>query len=241
MDIRVEQSCPQCGAPVTLSETNRLLTCPYCGVKNFLQTSGAFRYVLPAKVKPPERDRLLYAPYIRFRGNIFLVSGAGMTYRVVDTTQTGSVFPALPPSLAVRAQAMKLARLTIETGGRFLPLSIETKVILKKAAQIGERSGRGGQTMFHRAYIGETVSLIYLPLRRDNNRLFDAVSDTRLIELDQEASLPLQGKPFNPRWQVNFLPTLCPRCGGDLDGEGDCLVLTCSNCDTAWEIGNDGL
>ena len=241
MDIRVEQSCPQCGAPVTLSETSRLLTCPYCGTKNFLQTSSVFRYVLPDKVEPPERGRLLYAPYIRFRGNIFLVSEAGMTCRVVDTTQQGTILPALPPSLGVRAQAMKLARLTAETGGRFLRLSIKTKVILEKAAQIGEQSGRGGQVIFHRAYIGDTVSLIYLPLLRDNNCLFDAVTDTMLIDLDRETSLPLQGKPFNPRWQVNFLPTLCPRCGGDLDGEGDCLVLTCGNCDTAWEIGNDGL
>ncbi len=241
MDIRVEQNCPQCGAPVTLSETNRLLTCPYCGIKNFLQTSGAFRYVLPDKVKPPERDQLLYAPYIRFRGNIFLVSEAGMTYRVVDTTQLGSAIPSLPPSLGVRAQAMKLARLTAGTGGRFLRLSIKTKVILEKAAQISERPGRTRQILFHRAYIGDTVSLIYLPLRRDNNGLFDALTDTQLIEPGRETSQPLQGKPFNPRWQVNFLPTLCPRCGGDLDGEGDCLVLTCSNCDTAWEIDNAGL
>jgi len=241
MDIRVKQSCPQCGAPVTLSETDRLLTCPFCGIKNFLQSSGPFRYVLPDNVKRPERGRLLYAPYLRFRGNIFLVSEAGITYRVVDTSQMGAVIPGLPPSLGLRAQAMKLARLTTETGGRFLQLSIKTKVILEKAAQITELSSRVGQVLYHRAYIGDRVSVIYLPLQSDNGFLFDAITDTPLIDLDQNNSPPMQSSEFNPRWQVNCLPTICPHCGADLDGEGDCLVLTCNNCDTAWNISGKGL
>ena len=73
MDIKVEQGCPQCGAPVTLSEDDRLLTCAYCGVKNFLQTSGPFRYVLPDKLEETEQRHLVYAPYIRLKSNLFQI------------------------------------------------------------------------------------------------------------------------------------------------------------------------
>ena len=241
MDIQVEQVCPQCGAPVTLSETDRLLTCPYCGVKNFLQTSGAFRYVLPDRVEELDRDHLLYAPYIRLKSNVFQVSDTGITYRIIDTTQLGFIMPGLPPSLGMRPQAMKLGRLTPQTKGQFLRLSVKAKVILEKAVKLTRLATNVGNTLYHRSFIGDTLSFIYLPLNRDETDLYDSVTDTPLIELDKVASYPLKGMSFNPRWQVHFLPTLCPRCGWSLDGEGDCLVLPCSNCDTVWEIGAHGL
>lgn len=31
------------------------------------------------------------------------------------------------------------------------------------------------------------------------------------------------------------MSTLCPQCGWNLEGERDSVVLTCSNCNTAWE------
>jgi hypothetical protein len=46
---------------------------------------------------------------------------------------------------------------------------------------------------------------------------------------------------YNSRWHVAFVPTLCPQCGWALDGAGDCLVLCCSNCHTAWELSGKGL
>ena len=241
MDIKIEQGCPQCGAPVTLSETDRLLSCPYCGVKNFLQSSGAFRYVLPDRLEGPERDHLLYAPYIRLKSNVFQVSDTGITYRIIDTTQLGYIMPGLQPSLGVRPQAMKLQRLTPETQGRFLRLSIKAKVILEKAVQLTELATDMGNTLYHRSFIGDSISFIYLPIRRDETELFDAVTDTPLVELEKVISHPLKGSSFNPRWQVHFLPTLCPRCGWNLEGEGDCLALPCTNCDTLWEIGDQGL
>jgi hypothetical protein len=36
------------------------------------------------------------------------------------------------------------------------------------------------------------------------------------------------------RRPIHFLAALCPQCGRDLDGERDCLVLTCENCQSAW-------
>ena len=31
------------------------------------------------------------------------------------------------------------------------------------------------------------------------------------------------------------MPTLCPNCGWDLEGERDSVILTCSNCNSTWE------
>lgn len=241
MDIQVEQGCPQCGAPVTLSEADRLLSCPYCGVKNYLQTSGAFRYFLPHRMEEPDREHLLHAPYIRLKSNIFQVTESGITYKIIDTTQLGFVMPGLPPTLGVRPQAMKIGRLSPATGGRFLRLTVKAKMIQDKAIQLSRLAIPRGETLFHRAFIGDTLSFIYLPLSRDESHLIDSVTDNPLIGLNEISSYPLKGADFNPRWQVNFLPALCPRCGWNLDGEGDCLVPTCSNCDTAWHLSDKGL
>lgn len=241
MDIKVEQGCPQCGAPVTLSEDDRLLTCDFCGVKNFLLTNGPFRYVLPDKLDETERRHLIYAPYIRLKSNLFQITEKGISYKVVDTTQLGLTIPGLPSTLGMRPQAMRIERLTPETQGRFLRMSIKTKAILEKAVRLSKLSGKVGEQLLHRAYIGDTVSLMYLPLLTSDSHLLDAVTDNPLVPLEKIKENSLKGTGFNPRWQVNFLPTLCPKCGWDLEGEKDCLVPTCSNCETAWEIYKQGL
>ena len=241
MRVQVEQDCPQCGAPVTLSEDDRLLTCPFCGVKNFLQTNSTFRYILPDKVDVTERHHLLYAPYIRLKCNLFHITEKGIAYNVIDTTQLGFVMPGLPPSLGMRPQAMKIGRLTPKTEGQFLRLSVKAKIILEKAVQLSKLSNDIGKQLLHQAYIGDTVSIMYLPLHTDDTHLLDAVTDTPLIPLDRIKDYPLKGTGFSPNWQTNFLPTICPKCGWDLEGEKDCLVPTCHNCETAWEIGKKGL
>lgn len=241
MDVKIEQGCPQCGAPVTLSEDDRLLTCAYCGVKSFLQTSGVFRYVLPDKVDATDRHHLVYAPYIRLKSNLFQVTEKGIDYHVIDTTQLGFPMPGLPPSLGLRPQAMKIGRVSARPEARFLKLSIKAKVILEKAVQLSRLNSEPGRLLLHRSYIGDTISLMYLPLLADETHLIDAVTDTPLIDMEQVQGYPLQGTAFNPRWRVHFLPTICPRCGWDLEGEKDCLVPTCHNCETAWEIGDQGL
>jgi len=241
MDIKVEQECPQCGAPVTLSEDDRLLTCAFCGVKSFLQTTGPFRYILPDKIDEIERRHRVYAPYIRLKSNLFQVTEKGISYNVIDTTQLGFIMNGLPPSLGMRPQAMSIRRLTPSTPGRFLRLSIQAKAILEKAVLLSKLSNHIGEHLFHRAYIGDTVSLIYLPLLRDDTNLLDAVTKNPLITLEQIKEHSLSGTGFNSRWQLRFLPTLCPRCGWNLEGEKDCLVPTCHNCNSAWEIGKQGL
>ena len=267
MDIRIEQECPQCGAPITIAESDRLLSCPYCGVKSFMQSAGAFRYVLPPSSEIDASTPLLYAPYLRFKGNAFLVNEAGITYKIMDTTRLGYDLTGLPPSLGVRPQAMGLKRLLPATSGRYLRLTTKARVILEKAVQwlpkgekhavqqmaesekdmiyIGSRmetiSHSRRDHYLHRAFIGETVSFVYLPLELTNKNILDGVTGTRLLPLAKAAAVPLRGAPFNSRWQVGFMPTLCPRCGWSLDGEGDCLIMTCSNCDTAWALGRRDL
>jgi hypothetical protein len=237
VNIRVEQPCPQCGGAVTLSAADRLLTCPYCKVKNFLLTGGGpFRYSLPNRAK--DQARLVYAPYLRFKGNIFSVAASGVSHRIVDTTQDGCGLPGLPASLGLRPQTMSLVRVSSETKGRFLPLAIEAKKVFEKATKLHNLiEGNNDSPVYHHAFIGETISFIYLPLLIREDGLFDAVLGQPLTASSQA----LGGVPFQSHWQMKFLAALCPRCGGNLDGEGDCLVTTCTNCDTAWQIAAHGL
>ncbi len=238
MDIQVVQNCPQCGAAVVLPETARLLTCTYCGTKNYLQSSGPFRYTLPMG-EPPAAS--LLAPYIRFKGTIFLVTDEGIEHRVIDTTQAANQLPGLPPSLGVRPQAMQLQRIDPKVAARYLPQTLRASGILEKAAAIGHLTARAGKDLHHRAYIGETLSYIYLPLVAKQEALFDGVTDIRLAGSEALSGVPLQGKGYDPDWRVRFLAMLCPQCGAGLEGAGDCQVMTCANCQTAWGFGPEGL
>jgi DNA-directed RNA polymerase subunit RPC12/RpoP len=241
MNIQVEQPCPQCGGAVTLSVEDHLLTCPYCGVKSLLQTSGPARYTLPDKAAAKEQDHILYAPYLRFKGTIFTVSEAGISHKILDTTQDGGPLPGLPPSLGLRPQAMKLARVHKKMKGRFLPLALDIQNILKKAARIYSLSRNEDEELYHRAYIGETLSYIYLPLLSQDKKLFDAILGEPLPHVAPTALQNTNCIPFQGSWQMKFLASICPHCGWNLEGEGDCLVVTCSNCNTAWQVGKKGL
>lgn len=242
MELRVRQNCPQCGASIILVETDRLLTCTFCGTRNSLHSSGPFRYTLPmAATAGAAAAESLLAPYLRFRGTIFLVTAEGIEHRVVDTTEVANPVPGLLPSLGVRPQAMHLCRIDRATAGRYLPQTLKAGVILEKAAAISGLTGQVGKDLYHRAFIGENLSYIYLPLIAKQQALFDGVTDIRLAGLDEVAGYPLQAKGFDEAWQVRFLASLCPQCGAALDGAGDCQVMTCANCQTAWAFGADGL
>lgn len=242
MDLRVKQNCPQCGASIILTETDRLLTCAFCGIRNYLLSRSPFRYALPmAAAGGASSAESLLAPYIRFKGTIFLVTAEGIEHRVVDTTQAANPIPGLPPSLGVRPQAMHLSRIDMETASRYLPQTLKAGVILEKAVAISGLTGQAGKDLYHRSYIGENLSYIYLPLVTKQQALFDGVTDIRLAGCEELAGYPLQGKAFDQDWQVRFLASLCPQCGASLEGERDCQVMTCANCQTAWAFGADGL
>ena len=233
MGFTVEQDCPQCGAPIELDETDRLLRCPYCNVKTFLFTPNYFRLILPHKA--PDKE-IFYAPYLRFKGNVYYSKGMMVGHRVVDITHVGLSLKGIPASLGLRPQTMKMKFVTPDTEGSFLKFSLKANEILARAGKLS--SGIASMQIFHRAYIGETLSLIYLPLFVEGGRLFDAILNRPLARFSQDEDVFKQSVNRNPRWKLTFLPTLCPLCGWNLEGERDSVVLTCSNCETAWEASN---
>jgi len=234
MDLKVKQECPQCAAPVVISESDHIFSCPFCGINNYLTSKDFFRYMLPGKAAGFGAS--LYAPYLRFKGNVFIVTEKGVDFRSVDTTQAAHPHSRLPPSLGLRPQAMELERLEYKTKGRYLQPSLKVGQILEKVANITELTDKLGDYMYHRAFIGETLSFIYLPMELKGDVLYDGVNGAKIVDPQNSGQLLRAGLPFNPVWRIDFKATLCPHCGGSLEGESDCLVLHCGNCRKAWEV-----
>ena len=228
MAYAVEQECPQCGAPIGLEETDRLLQCPYCSVRSFLFAPDYYRLVLPHNA--PDKE-IINAPYVRFKGNVYSCQGISIAHRIVDITHLGAPVKGLPTSLGLRPQAMKMKFVSKDTVGSFLTSSLGVADMLERVEQQTPGSGQ----LFHRAYIGETVSLIYLPLYLEKETLFDAILNRPIVKLSQGEEQLVSAAVSHTKWRLTFISTLCPQCGWNLDGERDSVVLTCSNCDTAWE------
>jgi uncharacterized protein YbaR (Trm112 family) len=235
VEFTIVQACPQCGGPVELNETDRLLRCPYCEVNSFLFSDTCCRFVLPCK---GDRRDLIYAPYLRFKGSVFTCDLDGVHYRILDITQLGIPFKRFPISLGLKPQAMKMRFAGADGAGSFLKCILKTRDILARAEKRSVSSS--GEAVFHRAFIGDAISLIYLPIYVNEGTLFDGITNHPI------ARMPVGGDIFatlmeqHPHWKLTFLATLCPRCGWDLTGERDSVVLTCRNCETAWEAKNGG-
>ena len=230
MGFTIEQECPQCGAFIELDETDHLILCPFCNVKNYLFARDYFRFVLPHKA--PD-EAIIYAPYMRFKGEVYLCKGVAIRHSIVDTTHQGVAYEQLPISLGLRPQAMKMKFVTPHVQGAFLKCTLSPSDVLINVDKRTSVFSPG--KLFHRVYIGETFSLIYLPLFVQNNRVYDAVINRPIAKLANGEDIFSPASDANPRWHITFLATLCPQCGWNLDGERDSVVLTCSNCDTAWE------
>jgi hypothetical protein len=261
MSFTIEQGCPQCGASIELDETDHLLRCPFCNIKSLLYSPDYFRYVLPDKA--PDRE-LIYAPYLRFKGVVYFCKGMILDHRILDITHLGFDFKGIPGSLGVRPQAMKLRFVKPEQKGTFLRYSLKTTDILLQAAKLTSETSKdnpyekttvlGNSSILysfsisfmtlsekkagilHRAFIGDTMSIVYLPMYLDGNRLFDAILNRPIVSLPRGKEdlepLMIQDSGWGPR----FISTLCPGCGGAMEGERDSVVLLCRNCHTAWEF-----
>jgi hypothetical protein len=222
---QIEQSCPQCGAPVTLDETDRLLACPFCRTRLYLVPDGHFRYYIPPAMGAA--GELFYFPYWRLRGSCFSVSATGVTNRFVDASALAADLPDLPSTLGLRPQTLKLRFVSAATEGRFLPA-------IRPALQALPELGKTPGGIFHQLFIGETVSLIHAPLLLRSGKLWDAVLGRPVCTCSNESQERLHATPAAARGQVRFVPTLCPDCGWDMEGERDSLVLICRNCNSAW-------
>jgi hypothetical protein len=212
-----------------MEETDRLFACGFCRVKSYLEASDAFRYMLPSKA--PQSKELLYFPYWRFKGMLFSCAGNGVGHKFVDVSHQAVASPFFPVSLGLRSQALKLKFITPDTEGRFVK---PTQPLTRIEENFDERFGRTlPKPVLHYAHVGETISLIYAPFYIEN-QLYDGVLN-RPVAAAAVPDFDLDELAFeNPHWRIHFMPTLCPNCGWDLDGDRDALVLFCKNCTSAW-------
>jgi DNA-directed RNA polymerase subunit RPC12/RpoP len=230
-NISIEHNCPQCGAPVSLEETDRLFACPFCRVKSFLPENGYFRYVLPCP-DPATGQPDVYFPYWRFKGTLCSSNPAETVYRFIDISHQGTKSDIFPVSLGFRTQALKLKFALPETPGIFIKpdLSPDDLVGIAEKRFSVKKSG----TPLLQSFIGDTTSIIYSPFHV-KEKLWDAVLNkpvSGLLPGDFKLDIFRTGKPD---WTIDFVPAICPDCGWDLTGESDSLILLCKNCDSAWQ------
>jgi len=182
---------------------------------------------------------MIYIPYIRFKGCSYACTDTSIVSRVVDLTLRGAHVDGFPLSLGVRPQAMKLRIARIkDMPGTFMGSSLSTEDALR---EIVRHIKVAGTTEYYCASIGETVSIVYQPAYVRDGRLYDAVLDRPVGSWKGHLSADCCESRAEAGWDVTFLPTLCPRCGWNLDGERDSVVLTCPNCVTMWEGDGNGL
>ncbi len=238
MDVTIEQSCPSCGASIVLSEDDRLIECAFCGVHNYRMSGAGSRYMLPVAQLPPlvEEKRLIYVPYLRFKGSIFYVRDKDVQHKIVDTTRLGLESTLFSASLGLRPQAMRIRPVVSATPGRFLLQSIPSKTVFAQAAMVIDLfQERRDRRTYHQAFIGETLSRIYQPCYMQDEQLHDAVTKRAIghgAHLDRHLLKTCSSKVS---WEPRFITTLCPGCGGLLGGERDSMVLQCTNCQSLWQ------
>ena len=236
MSFSVEQECPQCGGAIELDEADHLIKCPYCNVNSFVSNPEHFRFVLPHNGNP---DQLIFVPYIRFRGSALTCQGIEVKHRILDVTRLGFPHKLFPLSLGFRTQTLKMRFAASEMQGNFLPCPLTDEEILGKIVDNPLRASNA--PVSHQAYIGDSFSIIYLPVALQGDDLYDMVTENQLGTINQEDTLrEYQQKPEPLNWQPTFLSTICPGCGWNLTGERDSLILFCTNCDSAWEPGDTG-
>lgn len=236
MDLIVEQSCPGCGAPISLHEDDRLIQCPFCDSHNYMVHHQLPRFALPIRTdRRSASAEIFYLPYLRFKGCLYGCDDRSVRHSLIDTTRLAAPLAHLPPTLGLRPQAMELQPVTCRLPGRFLRQGIKAEVLLKQAIGLTEQlAAERSTTLRHRAFIGETISKVYLPIYASGDTIYDGVTDEPLIEVAVEQITQAAWVKAEPAWEPEFLGTLCPNCGDGLRGSADSLVLGCANCESCW-------
>ena len=236
---QIEHACPQCGAPVTLEETDLVLACPYCRVRYYIVSQEADHlYLAPAD---PDSPDLFYAPYWRFKGTVLSCVNLEIEDRFLDSTVRAVRLEALPLSLGLRPQAMKLKYLSDQTPGRILEAELSFDEALARIEDNIARMGGLSREAYHRVFFGETASLIYAPFYLAQGRVVDAVSLTQLGALPETPNIRDLPESTRSAWEVKFIPAICPSCGWDLEGGKNTQVLACGNCKSVWTASGSGL
>ena len=238
---KIEHACPQCGAPVTLEETDRLFSCSYCRVRLYLLSQDYFRYYLPPS-GPFSKD-IIFVPYWRFKGMAFFCKANGIKYTINDLSSLASSHTFLPHSLGFRPQALKLKFLSSKIEAKFFQHQVPLKTIIesveKRLNRLDDAPVKG--PIFYEAFISETISLIYSPVFVQGDMFHDAILGRPVASIPKDFIDDLLSFDQEKDWQIKFVSTLCPQCGWDLLGERDSVVLFCKNCDSVWEASKKGL
>ena len=229
MSLHVELDCPQCGAPLAMQETDRLLRCGYCSVNSYLSNTDSLHFILPRKEPDPYT---IYAPYLHFKGVIYTCFNNRIEHRLADISTRGIKLSFLPATLGLRPQAMKIRFATPGLDGTFLKGSLPADIILKRAAK---NLLARDEEILHQAFIGDVLNIIYLPLTIRDEAVIDGILERPLLQIPEDQDPFAESEIDQQRWAPKFLPSLCPQCGWNLEGEPDSTVLLCANCNSAWE------
>lgn len=238
MELNYLQNCPSCGAPVELTEADRVVECSYCDGMNYMVNSGPLRFILPDNIPASVgKEDIFYIPYLRFKGQVYSCLDQELEHKIVDTTQLGCHDLRLPASLGLRPQAMKVRLISAEHRGRFVKLTEKVVDIFNKAAQMTTAFSEESKKLYHRSFIGETISFIYLPTYLKGTTLMDGVLN-RPISRRVSLAMLESAVPSNVKWLPSFISTTCPHCAAAMQGERDSLVMQCRNCQTFWSEQN---
>lgn len=233
----VDHQCPRCGAPVTLEDTDRLFLCCFCRVRLYIISKNFPRYALvpPAAVN----GDLIYHPYWRFRGMHFSVVPFEVRQKVLDKNHRATRLSFLPESVGMRAQALRLRFATPGMKGRFLrpALPLEEVISRVEGGSHFAEYGSHRRDAFHRAFVGEALSIVYSPIYVKGRGIFDAVLKRPIASYTAvRADALAASAERNGKWKPGFVPALCPYCGWDLEGGRESVALFCGNCDRGWSV-----
>jgi hypothetical protein len=242
--MEVEHACPQCGAPVVLAESDRLLSCPFCRVRLYLWSAEVFRYRIPPAPAVNGRPDLVYVPYGRFRGMLFDLEEPDQgKERVLDTSFLATPAALFPITLGLRPQTLKLRPAFFSSADRCLAPRIAPEHRPLLGGQTPSRPDALPSRSPRRATVtvGEVRSLIYAPFFEQRGRWHDGVLNTPLGEAPAGSPPPEYLPEAEKPWALHFIPTLCPDCGWDLAGVSESCLLFCPQCRSGWEPGESEL
>lgn len=163
---------------------------------------------------------------------------AGAQNHFIDVSQQAVTSSYFPLSVGFRSQTLKLQFVTPETPGYFIKPAhafAEIKSVATKRCHEALPMPPLLETM-----VGDTGSLIYAPYYVDG-KIYDAIVNQPLSTMPPKDFAVESLAGGKPEGGIYFIPTLCPNCGWDLEGERDSLVLHCKNCTTAWYPEKQGL
>lgn len=239
MELSYFQDCPTCGAPVELAEADKVVDCRYCDGRNYMVSKLPLRFVLPNTVgETIAQEDIIHIPYLRFKGHVYSCMGSELEHKIIDTTHIGCNSEKIPASLGLRPQAMQIRLVGADHRGHFAGLTEKVKDIFARAARLTDAFSDNRDTVYHRSFIGETISCIYLPVYFRDERMMDGVLN-RDIATDLPADLLMSKSSMVKReWLPAFIPTICPHCAAALSGARDSLVMECRNCESLWQEKN---